>query len=149
MTSSARCSSRCQLRRPKKPCNCLNDVTRYATPKLGGYVVLTALGLLASLIFARPELALIAAPFAVLLAVGLSLARQPDVRVQVEVDRERVLEGEEIVVEVELDARDSASRLDLPRQVPHGYARMRGGNPVALALADGHEGALGRLGAAR
>ena len=34
-----------------------NGVVRYATPKLGGYVVLTALGLLASLIFARPELA--------------------------------------------------------------------------------------------
>jgi hypothetical protein len=47
-------------------------VTRYATPKLGAYVVLTALGLLASLIFARPELALIAVPFAVLLAVGLA-----------------------------------------------------------------------------
>ena len=116
----------------------MTETVRYATPKLGGYVVLTALGLLASLIFARPELALIAAPFAVLLAVGLSLARQPDVRVQVEVDRERVLEGEEIMVEVELDARDSASRLELLVEVPHGLELIDGRNPLALRLEDEH-----------
>jgi uncharacterized protein (DUF58 family) len=112
---------------------------RYATPKLGGYVVLTALGLLASLIFARPELALIAVPFAVLLAVGLSLARQPDVRVRVEVDRERVLEGEEVKVEVELDARDSASRLELLVEIPRGLELIEGRNPLALRLELGEE----------
>src|SRR5256886_13931885 len=139
MTSSARCSSRCQLRRPKKPCNCLNDVTRYATPKLGAYVVLTALGLLASLIFARPELALIAVPFAVLLAVGLAYARQPDVRVHVELDRERVLEDDEITLELELDARDSVSRLELLVEIPRGLEPVGGRNPVALRLEAGEE----------
>ena len=61
----------------------MSEVVRYATPKLGGYVVLTALGLLASLVFARPELAAIAAPFALTLAVGLTVARRPDVRIDV------------------------------------------------------------------
>lgn len=112
----------------------MTEAVRYATPKLRGYVVLTALGLLASLIFARPELALIAAPFAVLLAVGLSLARPPDVRVHFEVDRERVLEGEEVTVEVELDARDSASRLELLVDVPRGLELIDGRNPLALRL---------------
>jgi uncharacterized protein (DUF58 family) len=112
----------------------VTEAVRYATPKLRGYVVLTALGLLASLIFARPELALIAAPFAVLLAVGLSLARPPDVRVHFEVDRERVLEGEEVTVEVELDARDSASRLELLVDVPRGLELIDGRNPLALRL---------------
>src|SRR2546430_10927465 len=139
MTSSARCSSRCQLRRPKKPCNCLNDVTRYATPKLGAYVVLTALGLLASLIFARPELALIAVPFAVLLAVGLAYARKPDVRVHLELDRERVLEGDEITLEVELDARDSVARLELLLGIPRGLELVTGRNPVSLRLEVGEE----------
>jgi len=117
----------------------VTEAVRYATPKLGGYVVLTALGLLASLIFARPELALIAVPFAVLLAVGLSLARQPDVRVHVEVDRGRVLEGEEVRVEVELDARDSASRLELLVEIPRGLEVVEGRNPLALRLELGEE----------
>ena len=93
----------------------MTGAVRYATPKLGGYVVLTALGLLASLIFARPELALIAAPFAVL------------------------LEGEEIMVEVELDARDSASRLELLVEVPHGLELIDGRNPLALRLEVGED----------
>src|SRR4051794_29518497 len=117
----------------------VTETVRYATPKLGGYVVLIALGLLASLIFARPELALIAVPFAVLLAVGLSLARQPDVRVHVEVDRGRVLEGEEVRVEFELDARDSASRLELLVEIPRGLELVEGRNPLALRLGLGEE----------
>jgi uncharacterized protein (DUF58 family) len=115
---------------------------RYATRKLGGYVVLTALGLLGALIFARPELALIAVPFAVTLAVGLSLARQPDVRVHVEIDRDRVLEGDEIVIEVELDARDSAPRVELLVEVPRGLELVEGRNPVALRLELGEDRTL-------
>ena len=61
-------------------------------------------------------------PFAVLLAVGLAYARQPDVRVYVELDRERVLEDDEITLEVELDARDSVARLELLVEV---HARAR------------------------
>jgi uncharacterized protein (DUF58 family) len=118
------------------------ETVRYATPKLGGYVVLTALGLLASLIFARPELALIAVPFAVTLAVGLSLARQPDVRVHLEVDRERVLEDDEVMVEVELDARESAPRLELLIEIPRGLELVEGKNPVALRLEVGEERTL-------
>ena len=114
-------------------------MTRYATPKLGAYVVLTALGLLASLIFARPELALIAVPFAVLLAVGLAYARKPDVRVHLELDRERVLEGDEITLEVELDARDSVARLELLLEIPRGLEPVGGRNPVALRLEAGEE----------
>jgi uncharacterized protein (DUF58 family) len=119
-----------------------SGAVRYSTPKLGGYVALTALGLLTALIFARPELALIAVPFAVTLAVGLSLARQPDVRVHVEVDRERVLEGDEITVEVELDARDAAPRLELLLEVPPGLELQAGRNPIALRLELGEERTL-------
>jgi uncharacterized protein (DUF58 family) len=117
----------------------VSDVVRYATPKLGAYVVLTALGLLASLIFARPELAAIAAPFAVVLALGLAVARRPDVRIYVEVDRERVLEGDEIVVSLDLEARDSVPRLELLAEVPRGLELVSGSNPVALRLGLGEE----------
>jgi len=117
----------------------VSDVVRYATPKLGGYVVLTALGLLASLIFARPELAAVSAPFAVVLAIGLAVSRRPDVRVYVDVDRDRLLEDEEVVLEIELDARDSAPRLELLVEVPSGLELVSGANPVALRLGFGEE----------
>jgi uncharacterized protein (DUF58 family) len=115
---------------------------RYATPKLGAYVLLTALGLLAALIFARPELALIALPFAVVLAVGLAQARQPDVRVQVELDRDRVLEDDEVGLEVVLYARDPAPRLELLVEVAHGLELVEGRNPVALRLERNEERSL-------
>jgi uncharacterized protein (DUF58 family) len=114
-------------------------VVFYATRKLGAYVVLTALGLLASLIFARPELAAIAAPFAVVLALGLAVARRPDVRVYVEIDRDRVLEGDEIVLSLELEARDSVPRLELLVEVPRGLELVSGTNPLALRLGLGEE----------
>ena len=117
----------------------MSEVVRYATPKLGGYVVLTALGLLASLIFGRPELAAVAAPFAVVLAIGLAVSRRPDVRVHVELDRDRVLEDDEVVLEIELDARDSAPRFELLVEVPRGLELVSGANPIALRLGLGDE----------
>jgi uncharacterized protein (DUF58 family) len=117
----------------------VSEVTRYATPKLGGYVVLTALGLLASLIFARAELAALAAPFAVALAIGLAVARRPDVRVHAQVDRDRVLEGDEVVLEIDLYARDPVARLELLAEVPPGLELAHARNPVALRLGQGEE----------
>ena len=112
---------------------------RYATPKLGGYVLLTALGLLGSLVFARPELALIAVPFAVTLATGLWFARPPDVRVDLAVDRERVLEGDEVTVGLDLDARGGAARLELLVEIPPALEVVSGTNPIALRLEPGEE----------
>jgi uncharacterized protein (DUF58 family) len=118
------------------------ETVRYATPKLGAYVVLTALGLLAALIFARPELALIALPFAAVLAFGLALERRPDVRIHIELERDRVLEDDEITFELELNARDSAPRLELLVEIPHGVELMEGRNPHALRLELGEERTL-------
>jgi len=46
-------------------------VTRWATPKLAGYAGLSAAGLLSALVFARPELVALTAPFLLALAAGL------------------------------------------------------------------------------
>ena len=43
-----------------------------------------------------------AAPFALVLVGGLILGDDPGLRASVELDRERVLEGDEIVLELEL-----------------------------------------------
>ena len=49
-------------------------MTHAATPKLGAYAGLAALGLLGALATRRPELVVLAAPFALSAALGLLLA---------------------------------------------------------------------------
>jgi uncharacterized protein (DUF58 family) len=114
-------------------------VTRAATPKLAAYAVLAAVGLFGALAFARPEPAILAAPFAVMLVIGVAIASEPDVRIDVELDRERVLEGDEVVVALELYARESASRLELLVDLPARLELIGGRNPIAIRLATDEE----------
>jgi uncharacterized protein (DUF58 family) len=109
------------------------------TPKLGAYAALTALGLFAALVLGRPEPAVLAAPFALTLALGLAGARPPDVRVELELDRDRVLEGEEITLALELEASDPASRLELLVELPRRLEPVEGRNPIAIRLEAGEE----------
>jgi uncharacterized protein (DUF58 family) len=109
-------------------------VKRSATVKLEVYILLTALGLLAALVFARPEPAVLAAPFGVMLALGVAIARRPDVRVALEADRERALEGDEVTLTLDLYGRDAASRLEVLVDVPGRLELVEGRNPVAIRL---------------
>src|SRR5207248_3606235 len=77
-------------------------VTRWASPKLAAYAGLSAVGLLTALVFARPELVALTAPFLLALAVGLALATPPRLRVDVELDEPRALEGDEVRARVRL-----------------------------------------------
>ena len=117
----------------------MSGLVRSATPKLVAYAVLTAIGLLAALVFSRPELAVLAAPFAVVLAVGLTVARPSDVRVALELDRERVLEDDEVALLVDVYARDAAWRLELLVEIPWELELLEGANPTALRLDRGEE----------
>jgi uncharacterized protein (DUF58 family) len=95
-------------------------VSRSASPKLAAYAALAGLGLLAALALGRAELAALAAPFAAMLAVGLSLAAVPEIRVRLALDRERQLEGERVELELELAATRAVPWLDLLLVVPPG-----------------------------
>ena len=75
-------------------------MTRSASPKLGAYSGLAALSLLAALALRRPELVLLAAPFALVAAVSTLQVRAPRIEVGVELDRERALEGETLDVRI-------------------------------------------------
>ena len=103
-------------------------VTRAATPKLGAYAALAGTGLLAALVLGRPELAALAAPFAVVLAAGLSLAEPPRVRAWLELDRERQVEGEEVTAQLELAAESAVPGLELLLDLPDGVESL-GENP--------------------
>jgi uncharacterized protein (DUF58 family) len=103
-------------------------VTRAATPKLGAYAALAGTGLLTALVLGRPELAALAAPFAVVLAAGLSLAEPPRVRAWLELDRERQVEGEEVTAHLELAAESAVPGLELLLELPDGVESL-GANP--------------------
>jgi uncharacterized protein (DUF58 family) len=110
-------------------------VTRAVTPKLGAYVALAAAGLLASLAVRRPELVVLAAPFALIAAIGLARVRRPELNAEFEVDRERALEGEEINAELTLTATTGAARVELLLDAPPGLT-TRAPNPRLVRLAD-------------
>jgi uncharacterized protein (DUF58 family) len=111
-------------------------LTRVATPKLGGYAGLAAFGLLAALATGLPALVALAAPFALVVALGLLLARRPQVDARTTLERDRALEGEEVIARVELDVRDGAERVELLLELPH-QVKPSEENPRVVHLADG------------
>ena len=117
-------------------------MTRYAAPKLAGYAGLSAFGLLTALVFSRPELVALTAPFLLALAAGLVLATPPRLSARVELDHERLLEGDEVAARIVVESGTRVDRLDLYVQLPDGVELADGRNPLALRLAAGeHAGA--------
>ncbi len=112
-------------------------MTRAATPKLGAYAGLASLGLLAALATRRPELVALAAPFVLTAALGLFVVRAPRVGLEVALDAERVLEGDEVEVRVTLDAEIGAERAEVLLELPRQLELVDGHNPVLLRLGDG------------
>jgi uncharacterized protein (DUF58 family) len=112
-------------------------VTRWATPKLAGYAGLSCVGLLASLAVGRPELVALTAPFLLALGAGLALATPPRLDAALELDDERVLEGDEAVVRIVLEAAGAVDRLDLYLRIPDGVDVEDGRNPASLHLRAG------------
>lgn len=110
-----------------------------ATPKLAGYAAIAGTGLIASLVLSRPELVALTAPFLLALAAGLALSSPPRVRVNVELDDERLLEGDETTVRVLLNAADTADRVDLYLRLPDGLEVVDGRNPTAVRLRAGEQ----------
>jgi len=114
-------------------------VKRTAAPKLGAYAGLAALGLLASLVLGRPELAVLAAPFALLLFTGLAAAREPQFLVSLALDRDRAVEGDEFLITIDLEARTPVERLELHIPLRDGLEIVDGASPLTLHLDYGEE----------
>jgi uncharacterized protein (DUF58 family) len=110
---------------------------RAASPKLGAYAGLAALGLLAALSTRRPELVAVAAPFALAAAVGLLALRRPEISVEISLERDRTLEGDQLEVCVTLDASVGAERVEVLLELPRELPLSVGENPRLLHLGDG------------
>jgi uncharacterized protein (DUF58 family) len=117
-------------------------MTRFASPKLGAYAGLAALGLLAALVLRLPELVLFAAPFALVAAVAALQVRTPRIDVQVELDRERTLEGDLLDVSLRFEPSDGIERMDVLLELAPGLEVEEGMNPSTLRLSEGEERVL-------
>lgn len=109
-------------------------MTRSASPRVAAYTFLAAAGLLGALVAGRPELAVLAAPFAVTLALGLRGDPGPGIDVRFAIDRQRAIEGDEVEAEIELGSLLPVERLELVLIVPRGLEVVSGKNQIALRL---------------
>lgn len=113
-------------------------MTRSADARLGAYASLAAAAFVAALALRRPELALLTAPFALLVALGVRMPA-PALRAWVELERERALEGDELDAVVTVRSESSVDRLEVGLALPGGIEVVDGRNPVAIHLAAGEE----------
>jgi uncharacterized protein (DUF58 family) len=102
-----------------------------------GYAAIAAIGLLGALALRRPELAIVAAPFALLLAIGTRAARDPEVTVELAIDADRALEDDEIPVTISVSAERGVDRLELLLELPDGVEVVEGSRARALRLQAG------------
>ena len=109
-------------------------MTRTGNPRLVGYSALAAIGLLGALALRRPELAIMAAPFALLVVVGTSAARDPNVSVALAIPDERTLEGTDLDVVVTVRAQKPVDRLELLLELPRHVALVTGRTTRSVRL---------------
>ncbi len=114
-------------------------MTRSGSPRLHGSAALAALGLLAALAARRPELAVLAAPFAALVAAGLRLHRPPDLRVWLDVSGDRAIEGDLLPATIGVRAGRAVERLELALVLPPGLDANEDESPVAITLVEREE----------
>ncbi len=110
-------------------------MTRAASPRIAAYAVLGGLALVAALVTRRPELAALGAPFLLVLGVGLLTATDPELRASVALDRDRLIESDELRVEIELEATRPIARLEVLLELPPGLVVTDGDNPTAVRVA--------------
>jgi uncharacterized protein (DUF58 family) len=109
-------------------------MTRATSPRLRVYAMLTATALLAALVTGRPELAALATPFALLVAVALGgapLALDGELRLE----RDRALEGERLLATLTVANRGAPARVDV--HLPVAAQLEAGATPVGLWLGRG------------
>jgi uncharacterized protein (DUF58 family) len=118
-------------------------VTRRASPRLRAYLVLGAAGLIAGAFLGRPEPVFIVAPLLMAAILALLIVRDPDVAITVELPADRVLEGQDIELDVRLDAPRAVPWLELAVALPPGLVARGGERIVGLQLDPGVEHQLG------
>jgi uncharacterized protein (DUF58 family) len=107
-------------------------MTAIPAAKLRGYAALTAALVWAAIGLHRPELVAVAAPFGLLLAVGLAATVPPRVDVRVQSDEIRALEGGTVTLEPELSTPQTVGALWVQPHAPAGLRLRRAARVVRL-----------------
>jgi len=105
-------------------------------------VVVAAVGLVAALALRRPELAIAAAPFVLMLAIGTRVARQPRIELELLLATDRTLEGAEVEAEITVRAETAVDQLELLLELPDAMEVVDGDRARALRLRAGDERAI-------
>lgn len=113
-------------------------MTRSAGPLLPAATIFAALALVGALALRRAELAVLAAPFALLAGLGL-LGGRPDVRAWLDLPRPEALEGDELEATLTLRSATGVARLEVGLALPRGIEVADDALPVAIRLAPGEE----------
>jgi uncharacterized protein (DUF58 family) len=111
-------------------------MTASSSPKLFAYTLLSVLLAVGGLALGRPELIVLAAPFVLALALGLAAAHEPRLELDVALERDRTVDGDEIAVTIGVESSARVERLDLELPLPDGLAVAQG-RPAAVALGPG------------
>jgi uncharacterized protein (DUF58 family) len=114
-------------------------MTRAASPRLEAYALLLGAGLVTALALRRPELAVLVAPLALVLAAGLRARDAPRVDISFSLDEERVVEHEEVRATIAVRSEVAIDRLELLLVLPEGVEIVDGADAVALRLRAGDE----------
>src|SRR3954468_3408587 len=91
---------------------CAGTLTRAVSPRLRVYVAFAATALLAALVTGRPQIAVLATPFALLVAVALAV-EPPALEGELRLDRDRVLEGDRLYARLAVHNRGAGARVDV------------------------------------
>jgi uncharacterized protein (DUF58 family) len=109
-------------------------MTATASPRVTAYAWLAALLLFGALALRRPELAVLALPFALPPALGLRLARPPELRVEVEPERATAVEGDELALALTVGSLAPVERVEVVLVVPDGLEVVEGAAAQSLRL---------------
>lgn len=113
-------------------------MTRHPSPKLGSYTAFAAAFLIGAVALGRPELVALAAPFAVFLVAGLTLARKPVLgRTSVSIEPDRLVEGETFTIQIDLAAARAVECIDVVVPLEPGLTVVGGAPSRTLTLAAG------------
>src|SRR5215211_4613305 len=93
-----------------------------ASPKLPVFAALGAAGCLFGLAMERPEPVLLGAPFLVVLVIGVALMRPFDVQVSARLLNDRVNEGDDVILDIELASAVPVSWVEVALRLPDGLA---------------------------
>jgi uncharacterized protein (DUF58 family) len=113
------------------------NVRMSSSPKLVGYLWLAGLGLLGAILFGRPAAAEIGICFFVAVIAGLIGMVRPKLLLSVRLDRERVLEGEEVSADLEIDAQSAMPWLKVLVPLPAGLQASSGTELQTIQLPAG------------